>query len=70
MPVLENLAEQGLFIELIDVYKSPELAIADNVTATPAMIVINPGGVHKFEGVTPEEQIWEKVTHKSNLGGG
>lgn len=70
LPVLENLAEKGLFIELIDVYKYPEIAISDNVTGTPTLLLIGPEGLYRWEGFTPEDEIWERVSHKSNLGGG
>ena len=70
MPVLETLAEKGLFIELVDVYKYPELAIAEDISGTPALILIGPQGVQKWDGFTLEEEIWERVTNKSNLGGG
>ena len=70
IPVLFDLADKGVFIQLLDVYQFTDQAIADNVTVTPTTYIIGPKNITKLEGFLSRDDLEveiKRVTDKSNL---
>lgn len=71
MPVLHDVSDSGVFIQLLDVYEFSDSAISDGVEATPTIFIIGNNQIVKLQGFVEKEKLLEeieKVTDKSNLG--
>lgn len=61
IPVLIELADEGVFIQLIDVYEFTDSAVADNISVTPTMFVISPRNMTRIEGFVSREDLDKRL---------
>ncbi len=66
LPILEELAEKGTIIEMIEVNEEPEAAEKDSVAVTPTIFIINGPDYQRIDGFATLDELGEAIWMVSN----